>query len=225
LSPPVLSFGIQTHPSREQLAVWLAGKIGGHVDIVLDPDPDGEWHSPWRTFRRVLDETPETATHRVQIQDDAAVCDGFRAAVEKAVETQPDKLICLFVAGRPHGHVQAVMSACNRDVPWARISSVPWVPAVSTVWPRALIDSVCSYVDRQRWGGRFVADDEILGRWATAESVEVLATVPSLVEHPDQVPSLIGFKTSYGANPDRVAACYIGDCEGCAAEIDWSIGP
>jgi hypothetical protein len=217
---PRLSFAIQAHPARHELAGWLAQQITGDVEIVYDPDPDSPVRSPWRTMRELLTRTPDTATHRVQIQDDTIVCQGFRGAVTAATTARPDSLFCLFVSQQHTSATEQILNACRNDRAWASVSPVPWVPAVATVWPVELIGRCLDWMSRQPWPDDYSADDERIGRFCQYEGVQVWATVPCLVEHPDVVPSLLGqYKTGYGGNPERLAACFIGD--GDPAEIPW----
>lgn len=206
------------------MASGLAALVGGAV--VLDPDPDGQ-RGPWRTYRHVLETTPPDATHRMVIQDDAEPCDGFVDAMTAAVEAQPDRLVAFFVGGRPSEHARAVMNACSRDLAWAQLDYMRWCPVVATCWPAAMIEPFLGFVDQQRWPNRFQADDEIVGRWLRTIRERPLATVPSLVQHRDLVPSLKnGRRAQGGQDPGRVAACFVGDCDDCdPAAIDWSAGP
>lgn len=223
-----VSWAIQAHPARSLVAKELEQKIGGPVDLVWDPEPKAEHRSPWRTFRHLLEATPEWATHRAQIQDDASACRGLRGAVDRIVATHPDRLIVLYVGGKPTPHAAAVLQACREDRCYADLqAAASWVPVVSTVWPVALIPELLEFVDAQNWHRlpEFVADDEIVGTFAKATRIRPLATVPSLVEHNDWTQSLVGQRTFFGEDPARVAACYIGDCDECdASEIDWENG-
>jgi hypothetical protein len=222
-----VSFAIQAHPKRGDLAAELAAKIGGDVDVVMDPDPDSVVKSPWRTFRHLFETTPAGATHRAQIQDDAVICRNYRRAVELAVEARPDRILVFFVGGNPYQHAQAVREACSNDESWAELSYAHWLPVIATCWPVALIPELFEFNDRQTWPERFSSDDERCGRFIRDIKHNPLASVPSLVEHLDEQPSLIGRRALGGRDPGRVAACWIGDCDECGdpLEIDWTIGP
>jgi hypothetical protein len=219
-----VSWAVQAHPKRTLLAKALAERIGGPVDIVWDPDPDG-YRSPWRTYRHLLETTPAWATHRAQIQDDAIVCDGFRSAVDLAVAARPDRLLVLYVGGNPYQHAQAVREACWGGSCWADLDPAHWLPVVATVWPVSLIPPICSFVDGQGWAHTFGNDDEIVGRFVRACGVRPLATAPSLVQHPDVEPSLVGQKTRAGADAGRIAALWVGGCTECdPLTWDWESG-
>lgn len=214
----VVSFAVQSHPTRSVQASALASLIGG--EPVWDPDPTGV-PGAWRTFRHLLDTTPAGATHRLQIQDDAVVCPGFADAVRAAVAARPDRLLLFFVGRNHRRYTEAVMESCRADRTWARLSGAGWTPVVCTCWPVELAASLTAYVDEQRWPRGFLADDEIVGRWMTASREPALASVPSLVEHRDLSPSLLGRRGGHGT---RCAACWIGDCGECVAGLDWTLG-
>lgn len=221
-----LSVAIQTHPARAELTARLRDAVGGDVDVVVDPDPGAALPSPWRTYRQALEETPPDATHRLVLQDDATVCDGFRAAADAAAKAQPDRVIVFFVGGRPTDHARTVYAACDRDLPFAELRRHTWLPVVAACWPSAMIPRLLDFVDAQGWRGRLRADDEVVGRFLRHEKILPLATVPSLVQHGDVHPSLVGRRALAGADPGRVAACWIGECESCdASEIDWTLPP
>lgn len=208
------------------MAEALAVRIGGEVEIVFDPDPLHRVRSPWRTFRHLLETTPAGATNRFQCQDDVIVCDGFRQAVLRAVQARPGRLLVFFVGGNPYQHSQAVLRACRRDEPWAELDHAHWVPVVATCWPVDLILRLTEFVDAQGWPPHFRSDDEIVGRFVREINHTPLATVPSLVEHPDVTPSLIGTRAKGGADTGRIAACFIGEgCGDCVETIDWTHGP
>lgn len=217
-----VSFAVQHHPARAAMLAALLTRIGGDVDAPGDPEPDGQ-PNPWRCYRHTLQTTPPGATHRVVLQDDVEVCDGFRPAVEAAIAAQPARLLALFVGGRPVEHALALYRASDKGHSWAELRPDRWCPAVALCWPVEMIEPFLHYVEMQRWPAGFRADDEMIGRWLRTQGQGALATVPSLVEHPDVVPSLIGRRAWGGADVGRVAACYIGDCD--VTTIDWNLGP
>lgn len=207
-----VSFAIQTHPARAELAVGLAAILPG-AELVVDPDPTGG-PNPWRCYRACLERTPSWATHRLVIQDDALLCLNFNETVERIARAQPDRLVALFVPGRLRQHVAAVMDACQRDALYCELQNGSWCPAVCNLWPASFVEPFLAYVDAQRWPEQFTADDEIIGRWLTGTDQRALACVPSLVEHEDMAPSLVGSRAFRREDPGRIAACWFGiDCD------------
>jgi hypothetical protein len=217
-----VSIAIQTHPIRAGMAAALAAQLTA-PDLIVDPDPGGI-RSPWRTYRRALEQTPPGATNRLVLQDDVTLCRDFDKVVRAAVAARPDWLTVFFVGGLPAEHARAVYRACERDWSWAELDHMRWCPVIATCWPVAYIEPFLGYVDAQNWPDTFRADDEIAGRWLRREKIRPLASVPSLVEHEDVVPSLIGRRARGGTDRSRVAACMIHpDCD--PLTIDWEVGP
>jgi len=222
-----VSLAIQTHEVRAEMAETLNGCLGGRADIVFDPDP-GSSPSPWRTYRLALERTPAWASHRMVIQDDVLVCEHLVDAVEAAVRARPDRVLAFFVAGNPLNHRRAVAAAEAADWSWAELDLTTWIPAVATCWPVRLIEPLLSWFDAQGFPAAFTADDEIIGRFLRQRGEAVLAAVPSIVEHPDTVVSLVhGHRRAHdGLDPGRRAAVWIGDrgiCDGRL--VDWTVGP
>lgn len=211
------------------MAEALAEEIGGDVEITYDPQPDARYRNPWRCYKHALQTTPDWATHRLVIQDDAEVCKHFAEVLPAMVASQPDRMLILFVGGYPSDHTLAITEACGRGDSWATLHNGRWCPCVAICWPRAMVDHFLAFcderADRSLWDDeRHRSDDERIGSFLNNTRQWPLASIPSLVEHPDMVQSLIGDRTRMGQDPGRIAACYIHpDCD--ARTIDWSLGP
>lgn len=220
-----MSVAVQAHPARAVMAEQLARQI--HGEVVYDPEPDGP-RQAWRTYRRALLETPgidaygAPPSHRLVIQDDTIVCVGFNQAVRKAVAARPDRLIALHTGSQSWAHWSAILNASERGSSWAELPNDRWCPAVALVWPFELICPFVCFCDDMHWPDNFGADDERIGKWLAAHGMSALATVPSLVEHPDTEPSVIRKYNHNGqGSGNRVAACFAGP--GCdVSTIDWS---
>lgn len=144
-------------------------------------------------------------THVLVVQDDAWPCFDFENRMLRAVEEKPDALVVLFAPGAGQ-HRRTMTLAHRAGDRWARLRST-WVPTVALVWPvehaRAFVEFVPSRYDP--WT-KHRGDDAPVGYWAGRAKADVWATVPSLVEHPDVEPSLIGRPNSGGNNRARIAA-------------------
>lgn len=225
-----VSVAIQTHELRAEMATALLGCLDGDADLVFDPEP-AEHASPWRTYRRALETAPPGVSHRFVLQDDTIVCDYFRDGLEAACAAQPDRVLAFFVAGHPNSHIRAFDWALNHGAPWAVLDNTTWLPVVATAWPLTLIGDLLGFVDQQfeqqLWPPKFTADDEICGRFLREKGINALASVPSLVEHPDTVHSIAsgGRRQPTGLDATRMAQLWIGDV-GCDPRgIDWTLPP
>ena len=61
------------------------------------------------------------------------------------------------------------------------------------------------------------SDDAVVGRWMLVTKQTIRATVPSLVQHPDMEPSLIGRRPAWGKDSGRVALHLAED----ALDYEW----
>jgi hypothetical protein len=206
----VISVAIQHHPTRAELVAQLLPKLEPlSVDVVSDPEPDGP-RATWRTYRRALETTPATASHRVVIQDDVELCREFPTVLARAIAARPDRLLVLCVCGHPMPSKMAVLRAHQNGQPFAELGRDRWIPTIALVWPVELIAPALAYVTAQPWPEAFKADDEIVMRIAVGMKILPLATVPSLVEHPDLVESVKRKRRAFGGrDKGRVAALFM----------------
>lgn len=218
---------IQAHPSRRHLAEGLLECLGAKASIVYDTNAGGP-RNPWLTYRRCVERGLELGTdHILIVQEDVLVCDRFLDGVAAATDARPDNPVAFFVPGKPPAYINAIYRARRDGFAWAELPLGTWCPVVATAWPRWLAEKLLEWVVGNvppAWR----ADDEICGRFLYWAGVPVLATVPSLVEHPDTEPSVMnGHKrVGDGRDPGRRAYFFIGDeperydCD--ATTIDWT---
>jgi len=212
---------IQTHPARAALIPPLLERLHGFDDLaaIADPEPGASVANAWRSYRACLEAIPPGA-HGLIVQDDSIPCRNLAAALDRIVAAHPDRIICLFVGGAPKRSADNVTAAGGRGDPYAELHTGDWLPCVATVYPPAHVAGILEFVDRRDWPHNNLGDDHRLGEYIRAAGITALATVPNLVQHPDEVRSLIGTHALAGLNPARVSCCYIGNHD--PLQIDWS---
>lgn len=142
------------------------------------------------------------------------MCPGFMDALLSAIEARPDRMICLFVPHTLRRGSRDLIEACQQDKAWVELVQGEWVPVVALVWPRVHIGPFLAWADQHGYtADKHRADDAIVGNYCRAIRQPPVATVPSLVEHPDIEPSLVMNRTG-----ERRARCYVGNE---AHLIDW----
>lgn len=201
---------IQHHRSRADLLPDLIGGFSG-LDFVVCVDDGGDPPNPWRGHQLCLEALEDMAdvvdpySHLVVIQDDALVCDEFECHLHCALEAEPDAVLVLFLAAYPRLSAIAARRAHAIGEDFSPIHRKDCVPVVGISYPVALVADVLAW--SVTYKGRVSrSDDFMLGHWMRATNRRVLATVPSLIQHPDDVPSLIGNGTgAHGHNPSRSA--------------------
>lgn len=201
---------IQAHPARRELAEVLLGCLG-RGEIVYDTNEEGP-RNPWLTYRRCLARGVELGGHTLIVQEDVIVCGNFLAGVERAIAAKPDNPLAFFVPGKPPAYINAIYTARRDGRAWAELPLGTWCPVVATAWSSYLAENLLEWT-KSNVPPAWRADDEICGRFLAWAGVPVLASVPSLVEHPDTVPSVMnGHKrVGDGRDPGRRAYFYIGD--------------
>lgn len=176
------------------------------TDELAESDPN-----PLRNFMRCLSEPPEATTHLCVIQDDALPCTDFGARVEEAVAGRPADVISLFVGGL-HGRTQRefLLALKNRE-PWSQVYFREIHHVVGTVWPVELAHHFLDWFATARVPGPKVlrSDDAVVGYWARKNRLRFWATVPCLVEHPDDFPSTIRTHCRFG-DKGRRAISFLG---------------
>lgn len=216
-----IHYRVQSCPGREQVRDRLLAGLPSSTEVIVDEGPDA---NPWRGFQKCI-QPADGYTHLCVIQDDAVVCRNFSQAIESIVATYPDNLICLFVPGSAQTTVRLMTKALMSGQTYVcyAVPSSKFIPVVATVWP------VAKATDLLEWSGEAhlpghprpaKSDDAVCGLWARTRKEMVIVTVPSLVQHPDDVESTIGRPAKSGADRGRIAAYHIGD--GDPLDYDWS---
>lgn len=209
---------VQAHPSRRD--IWprlLEGLEGMSVEIV---ETDFSPPNPWKGYQECLRKLALSDTsHGLIVQDDAIVCRNFPQAVSRIVEARPDNLISLFVSGGAIG--RSILKDRDR---YCIVRNRFYAPVVAMIWPRVLAQEILEWIPNapRNVKPNERSDDGMVGLWAKMQRKLVLATYPSLVQHPDDVPSVIGARgrAQRGFDRKRVAAEFIGSRD--PLEFDWA---
>lgn len=189
----MIRYGVVHHPSRAGLLKQFDG-----LDpvVYVDPDPEGK-PNPWRTYRYALERFPAGASHLVLMQDDSEPVPGFAAAIERAVAARPDDPIVLCVTAQANVNARRLIAACAADEPFFTCDPQQWIPVVGIIWPADRARDFLEWAEQAGYGEdgrRRRADDWIVGEWQKKRGVKIIGTVPNLLEHPDEVDSLINMK-------------------------------
>ena len=162
---------------------------------------------------------PPDCSHLLIIQDDTVPVPGMPEVLGKIARDVP---VCLFIARLPRDTKPRTDQAMKMGRRYVRLSQRSFMPVVATLWP---IDKMVefdawteenSYLPGQREPR---SDDAMAGRWKMINRQEVLATVPSIVQHPDTEPSTIRLARMNGTDRSRMAAHLAAD----ARDYDWSM--
>lgn len=223
-----LSIAIQHTPRRDTDPVFLELRDAlPDAQVIVDPEPTGDYSATWRTYSECLRRTPHPATHRLVLQDDVQLCRNFLAGVEAAIRSRPDSLLSLFISMRPQQSAMAHLHALERCDAWSYLDSREWVPTQALVWPAFLIGPMLRHAQAFPVAGPHNADDQVVGKFIRERRLMALQSCPSLVQHVHAEETTLDPGVNRVGN-HRYAACWFG-AEGetehdPATAINWASG-
>lgn len=187
---------VQAHPSRRH--VWprlLEGLAGLETEVVCT---EFEPPNPWRGYQACLESLVGVeATHALIVQDDAICCRNLAPALELVAAAVPDHPVCLFMP-MVSATRRAATEAGARGERFVEILPRGFLPVVAVLWPleKALhflnwSKTTPSLVRRNGQRIEQRSDDAMGHLWMRTQRQKAYATIPSLVQHPDDVPSTI----------------------------------
>ena len=185
---------IMAHPSRAENVRRMLDALNLPDSVVIwDNRPDGG--DAMYTARKAWEyPMPDGCTHRLVLQDDAEICDGFTAIAEQVAGRHTDKVITFMHEGS--------IESNERYVPF--VFSV----GVAIMIPAHLIPKLWAFVDNDliRYTGptydRVIKHDTTCIRlWMANRGVPCVTTVPSIVQH-------IGDESLVGSKDKRISTDY-----------------
>lgn len=191
---------------------------GAAYRVVPDPEPDAA-PNPWRTYRECLRLGAQLEGPFAVIQDDCIPAVGFLGAATKARTRHPTALLVLCCQGMlNHSIRNAYWRAHERGERYLPFTPSSWVPAMALGWTPELAARALEW-DAQQHTLRenFTSDDGRLYYFARWANVPCVALIPSIVDHPDDVPTV----GSQKAGKRRPARSTLLLCEGDASALEW----
>jgi hypothetical protein len=194
--------------------------IGAEVIV----DGPAENPNPWRGYRKCLENLGD-ASHVLVVQDDTVACRNLDLVLPMLAEARPDTLTSLFVGGLPGRNLRVFWHTLASGKRWMRLDNLRVVHVVALLWPTPLAREFLEWTETARLPGHKGlprSDDEIVGSFVRLTKRSVFATVPCLVEHPDDVDSTCHRRRADGADKGRCAIQWVGS-EDDPATFDWSV--
>ena len=186
---------VQSHPSRRQIRQRLLDGLTGIPTEIVETDFDPP--NPWLGYKECLRSVSEAdCTHALIIQDDALACHNIAPALERIAELC-DVPVCLFMP-MVSATRKAAVQAGNRGECFVEVLPRGFLPVVAVLWPKKKAVHFLNWSETsgalRRRNGQSVqhrSDDAMGYLWMRTQRQRALATIPSLVQHPDDVPSTI----------------------------------
>lgn len=192
------------------------------VEVITDAAYLTEGQNPWRGYKLCLTDLP-AAGHVAILQDDTIVCRNFVPALELIAAANPTTPVLLFNSKQPKRTHNAASLRYGKSR-YVDVHLQDLVHVVAILWPvdkaREFLEWVYASPGRLR-GKEFQSDDATVTRWMELTRQRIRCTIPSIVEHPDDVESIANsHRPKAGADSGRVAGYWIGDAD--PLELDWS---
>jgi hypothetical protein len=151
------------------------------------------------------------------------VAENFAPALERIVAIFPNHPVCLFYPGLPMKSDRNKRRAVQQKQSFFLLSRGDFLPVVAVLWPRAKAEHFLNWSSGARIPGLqepYRSDDAVAGAWMRMTRQDVYATMPSIVEHPDDVESVKdgAQQAAHGADRGRVAFSFSKDA------VDFLIG-
>ena len=158
-----------------------------------------------RNYLRCLENIPNGASHVCVIQDDALPTRNFGLKLNEAIKERPTDVLSLFVGALSNRTRKEFYSAMKSGSKWCPIYFRDIHHVVGLVWPRDLAAHFLEWYPKTRIPGPIPpkSDDAVVGFWARKNKKMVWATVPCLLEHPDDYPSTIRSHSRFGDKTRR----------------------
>ena len=185
ITPIEISVVVMHHPRRsDRIPALLAACQPLPLRVIVDPDPDGP-PSPLRTAKRAWAAIAPGATHHVVLQDDILPMAGFAEHLHRALAARPADGVTLSVQQTSPRNSYAVRRAALAGRPFAQMSAVEWTPTLALALPVAYAGDLARFLSGIP--DEYVDDDQLVTRFCAEREVQVVATVPNIVEHADVV--------------------------------------
>lgn len=184
-----------------------------------DPEPQGGFN-PWRTYLACLKVGAGLTKPFVILQDDCVPVPGFPEAAEAVRRALPDALLAFTLQGMISSVTRfAFWRALDQGVRLIKITPSNWVPAMALGWTPKLATLALEWDQLQtQLRPSYTSDDGRLFYFTRWAATEVWATVPCLVDHPDDVPTVGSTKKRNGHKPSRRTLAVL---QGDAALLAW----
>lgn len=203
---------VQHAAGRDEALNRILGRLPPAVEVVTDHEAKTD-PNPLRNYLRCLADIPNGATHVCVLQDDALPCAGFGMKMNDAVAERPHDVLSFFVGGLPGPSLKAFRNAQMKGERWALLPRpTKIVHVVALVWPRQVAAEFLAWYEKEKdripHPQPHLSDDMVVSYWVkTAPSrPEVWATVPCLVEHPDDLVSVAQRRDKSGDKGRRAIA-------------------
>lgn len=193
-----ITVAVMAHPKRAKEAEALALELKKHpftdVSISFDGIDAGSHQEEWDNGKRALMAGIGRGEWHLVIQDDAILCPDFYNNVVGALSAVPAKTLVSFYTGKPRPLGKRVEIAVSKAkyANWLQYWLLLW--GVGIAVPSTHIEPLIDFVD-----DREEPYDTRIGIFYQRNRLPIYYTMPSLVDHNDDLDSLLEHGKAGGA--------------------------
>lgn len=193
-----ISITVMAHPARKLNAEYLRSILSYYpfsdVSVTYDKVAAGTHDSEWNNGVESLRAGLGKGDYHVVIQDDALLTPHFYENIEGAINNAPSKSLISLYTGKPRPFGQRVQAAVDKvvDETWLQYILLMW--GVGIVIPTSHIEPMIEFV-----ADRDEPYDTRIGIFYQRNRLPVYYTMPSLVDHDDDLDSLLEHGKAKGA--------------------------
>lgn len=159
---------------RDNMITATVGKLKLTEDCIHYDDRPGGGLMMYTAKKAWLAPMREGVTHRIALADDVEVCDGFLDICSQIAEAHPKSIISFF----PYEFMKKNPEIENLDTPYLKAHILS---GCAIMMPIEYIEPCFAYV-KERFND-ICADDEGIQAWADTKGIEILTTIPALIQH------------------------------------------
>lgn len=193
-----ITVAVMAHPKRKKYAEALAKQLKKYpfMDVTISYDGvDAHTHQDeWNNGCRALMAGWERGDWHVVVQDDAILTPNFYENIEGAIGSVPTRSLISLYTGKPRplgSRVQRAVDKVN-DETWLSYWLLMW--GVGILLPSSHIKPLIEFVN-----DRTEPYDTRIGIFYQRNMLPVYYTMPSLVDHNDNIGSLLDHGKAEGA--------------------------
>lgn len=160
--------------ARDSMIAETANKLNLASNCIhYDDRPNGGFMI-YTAKKAWLSAVPAGITHRVALADDVEVCDGFLNICEQIAAAHPNDIVSFF----PYEFMKKNAEIENCDTPYFKAHILS---GCGIMMPVEYIEPCFKYI-KSRFNDE-CADDFAIQTWADANGIQILTTIPALIQH------------------------------------------
>lgn len=174
----------------------ILSKLSLQEDVVIWDDRENGGDAMYTAKKAWTSPVPNGCTHRLVLQDDIEICDNFIDIVEQISKKNTSQIVSLFHCEKYEDDIRYIIT--RRLWGCAIMMPVSFIP---------LCWEYIEHIPEKPWCGDNAEtimrhDNDCIALWSIDNSIPVINTVPSLVQH-------IGDNSLVGIKEKRIAQDFI----------------